>query len=132
MTYSVTKDLETGNALIDSEHRQLFAAINDLMDACSSGHGRDRMQSTAEFLKSYVAKHFSHEEELQANAKYPDYPRHKQFHDNYKKQLFATVNTISTAGANIATLAELTKVVGVLVSHIRVEDKKLAAHLKNH
>ena len=33
MKYELTKDLETGNALIDSEHRQLFAAINNLMHA---------------------------------------------------------------------------------------------------
>ena len=33
MRYEMTKDLETGNALIDSEHRQLFKAVNDLLDA---------------------------------------------------------------------------------------------------
>lgn len=40
MRYEMTKDLETGNALIDSEHRQLFKAVNDLLDACSQGKGR--------------------------------------------------------------------------------------------
>lgn len=39
MKYELTKDLETGNALIDSEHRQLFAAINNLMDACAQAKG---------------------------------------------------------------------------------------------
>ena len=39
MRYEMTKDLETGNALIDSEHRQLFKAVNDLLDACSQGKG---------------------------------------------------------------------------------------------
>ena len=34
MKYELTQELVTGNALIDSEHRQLFAAINDLLDAC--------------------------------------------------------------------------------------------------
>ena len=28
MAYQMTKDLETGNTLIDTEHRQLFDAIN--------------------------------------------------------------------------------------------------------
>ena len=31
MVYQFTKDLETGNASIDSEHRQLIQAINDLL-----------------------------------------------------------------------------------------------------
>ena len=35
MAYQFTKDLETGNALIDSQHKQLIQAINDLLDACS-------------------------------------------------------------------------------------------------
>ena len=39
MKYELTKELETGNSIIDSEHRELFAAINRLMDACSVGNG---------------------------------------------------------------------------------------------
>lgn len=79
MKYELTPDLLTGNALIDSEHRQLFAAINDLMDACSQGKGRDKILSTAKFLTGYVAKHFGDEEQLQMRSKYPNYPAHKQF-----------------------------------------------------
>lgn len=56
--YKVTPDLETGNDLIDSEHRMLFDAINDLMDACSSGQGRNKIGETADFLADYVDKHF--------------------------------------------------------------------------
>lgn len=40
MKYEVTKELETGNALIDSEHRQLFQMVNNLQDACAQGKGR--------------------------------------------------------------------------------------------
>ena len=65
MKYELTKDLETGNALIDSEHRQLFAVINKLMDACSQGKGRDQIASTVQYLNDYVSKHFSDEEQLQ-------------------------------------------------------------------
>lgn len=40
MKYEVTKDLETGNSIIDGEHRELFRAVNSLMDACGKGQGR--------------------------------------------------------------------------------------------
>ena len=33
--YKITKDLETGNQLIDTQHVQLFDAVNNLLDACS-------------------------------------------------------------------------------------------------
>ncbi len=130
MKYELTKDLETGNALIDSEHRQLFAVINKLMDACSQGKGRDQIASTVQYLNDYVSKHFSDEEQLQIKSKYPGYPGHKQFHDGYKRNLLQATNEILTSGATIASLSKLNQVVSILVTHIRLEDKKIAAHVK--
>lgn len=130
MRYELTEDLITGNALIDSEHKQLFNAINDLMDACASGQGRDHIMKTVDFLNGYVARHFSDEEGLQVSGKYPDYPNHKAFHDGYKRQLQQTTQELLNDGATVKSLAKLNQVAGVLVSHIRVEDRKLAKHLK--
>lgn len=73
MRYELTPELMTGNALIDSEHRQLFAAVNSLMDACSQGQGRAQIQKTVQFLNDYVIKHFQDEERLQVQNKYPSY-----------------------------------------------------------
>ena len=50
MRYELTKDLETGNATIDREHRELFDAVNKLMDACGSGKGRASLEPTMKFL----------------------------------------------------------------------------------
>ena len=72
--------METGNDLIDSEHRTLFDAINDLMDACSSGQGRSKIGETADFLADYVDKHFADEEDLQRKNHYPHYQQHHNFH----------------------------------------------------
>ena len=71
MRYELTQDLLTGNQLIDSEHRQLFDAINALMDACAQGAGRTKISETVQFLNSYVNKHFGDEEKLQVQSKYP-------------------------------------------------------------
>ena len=130
MKYELTKDLETGNTLIDSEHCQLFAAVNSLMDACQTGQGRSKIESTAKFLDEYVKKHFGDEEKLQKSSKYPAYTTHKLFHDNYIRQLDGVCRIILKEGATIANLSRLNYQVGVLVNHIRTEDKKLAAHLK--
>ena len=54
MVYQFTKDLETGNAAIDSEHRQLIQAINDLLSACSSGKGRGELEKTTHFLSRRI------------------------------------------------------------------------------
>lgn len=130
MHYEVTPDLVTGNNLIDSEHRQLFAAVNDLMDACSRGEGRAKIENTVRFLIDYVAKHFRDEEDLQVRSKYPAYPTHKVFHDGYRRQLSDTAQELLQQGPTVKALGDLNRVVGVLVSHIRTEDKRLAKHVK--
>lgn len=130
MKYELTKDLETGNAMIDSEHRQLFDAVNKLMDACGSGHGREKIEPTLRFLVDYVDKHFAHEEQLQQQAKYPEFATHKMFHENYKRKLREIGAAIPMTGPSVGDLANLNAHVGVLISHIRVADKKLGAFLK--
>lgn len=130
MKYELTKDLETGNTLIDNEHKELLKTVNNLMDACSQGKGRDQIASTSQFLTSYVSKHFADEERLQQQSKYPAYTAHKAFHEKYKRDLASVVQEINANGATIATLGKLNQTIGVLVNHIRTEDKKLAAHIK--
>ena len=128
--YELTADLMTGNALIDSEHKQLFSAINDLMDACSQGKGREKILSTAQFLQNYVDKHFGDEEGLQVKSQYPNYPVHKQFHEGYKRQLKDTMKVLELEGPTVKALGALNQIVGVLLSHIRTEDKRLARHVR--
>ena len=132
MTYELTQDLMTGNALIDSEHRQLFAAVNNLMTACSQGKGRDQIQQTVTFLSNYVVKHFQDEERLQAQSNYPNYPAHKQFHDGYRRQLAQVSQELLQEGPTVKALGDLNRVVAVLISHIRTEDKRLARHSKEN
>lgn len=129
MRYELTKDLETGNALIDSEHRELFRAVNDLMDACSQGKGREKIEETINFLSSYVGKHFKDEESLQTQTGYPGYAAHRQFHENYKRELNQAARAL-IADQGIAALGRLNQSIAVLVNHIRVEDKKVAQHVK--
>lgn len=129
MRYEVTKDLETGNALIDSEHRELFKMVNNLQDACTRGQGRSQVETAAKFLVDYVKKHFGDEQNLQISVKYPGYLAHKNFHENYISQISAAADTILARNADIASLAELNRMIGLLIAHIRTEDKKLAAFI---
>lgn len=132
MKYELTADLLTGNTLIDSEHKELFAAVNRLMDACSQGKGRDKLQQTVQFLNQYVGKHFSDEERLQVTSKYPSYTTHKQFHEGYKRQMMDITQVIVREGPTVKALGDLNRIVAILLSHIRTEDKRLAGFLKAH
>lgn len=130
MKYELTKDLESGNVMIDREHRELFQAINRLMDACSQGKGRSAIEGTVKFLLDYVDRHFAHEEQLQKTNSYPGLTAHRMFHENYKMKLRQIANNILAHETTIADLSTLNSHVAVLISHIKLEDKKLGAFLQ--
>lgn len=132
MAYAFTKDLETGNALIDSEHRQLIDAINGLLDACAKGQGRAEIEKTLVFLSDYVIKHFGDEETLQLKSKYPDYANHKTYHEGFKKTVAAIVAEFRAGGATIPLVAKTNSSIAQwLISHIKREDVKVANHVKS-
>ncbi len=127
--YEFTKKLETGNTVIDREHRELLEAVNKLLAACSEGKGRASMDETIKFLNNYVNQHFSHEEQLQKRSSYPGLAAHRAFHEKYKQTLKEITSQISASGPTIAELGKLNKHISVLLSHITTEDKKLGAFL---
>lgn len=129
--YEFTPNLETGNTIIDKEHRELIDAVNKLLDACGSGNALDEVNKTVKFLNDYVNKHFTHEEQLQQQSKYPNYMGHKAFHDGYKKTLSEITNTIAKSGASVGELMKLNGHIALLITHIKTEDKKLGAYLNS-
>ncbi len=129
--YELTTDLLTGHNLIDAQHKELFKAINDLMDACAGGKGRAQLESTYNFLKNYIAKHFSDEEKLQKAEAYPDYSRHYNIHEEYKKFFAKSGQELLTNGATVKALADLNMAVATLINHVKLEDKKVAAYIKS-
>lgn len=130
--YYMTPDIETGNDLIDSEHIQIFDTVNELLDACSNGNGRDKITETAEFLEGYVSKHFSDEEALQRKCQYPNMEKHLKFHVKYKKDVADFVDKMKKDGATVQTLGELNALAGALINHIRHEDKRLATYIREN
>ena len=131
MKYELTKDLESGNAIIDGEHRELFRAVNTLMDACGKGQGRAALEPAIKFLMDYVNKHFAHEEQLQVKSNYPGMAAHKQFHEKYKSKLWEIAGKIPRRRAQRGGRGGASNGhIAVLVSHIKTEDKRLGMFLK--
>lgn len=125
-----SKEIETGNQLIDSEHKELFAKINAFLEACSQGKGRAEILNTLEFLKQYTAIHFSHEEKLLRESGYPDYTRHKQLHVLFNQSVDKIEKKFKAEGATIALVGEINQNIGNwLVAHIKAEDMKFGKFL---
>jgi hemerythrin len=130
-TFNWDKSLEVGNELIDSEHKELIRAINEFFDAVATKGGQDKLQATLRFLNDYTIKHFSDEEGLQRQYKYPNYPAHHEFHEGYKKIVRDTMHEFISKGASDELIAKAKHDVGeVIINHIKTEDIKLAAFIR--
>ena len=131
MAYLFTPDLATGNTLIDEQHKKLFAAINALMTACSTGQGRAELAKTTKFLYDYTSTHFSDEEKLQMQYRYPDYVNHHRSHEEFKKVVADFSKQLEAQGPTIALVAQVnTAIGGWLNTHIKSQDTKVAAHIR--
>jgi len=131
MAYTWTQELATGVESIDDQHKQLFKAINDLLEACFSGTGHTKLDSTVQFLIDYTEKHFSDEEKLQQQYNYPKYPHHKKLHDAFDRTVREIADQLKKEGANAALLRKVNSSIGDwLVNHIKDEDKLFAAHIR--
>ena len=126
-----TKDLETGNTQIDSEHKQLIKAADDLIQACGKGKGRDEISKAVDFLSNYTKTHFAHEELLQVKYKLPEYETHKAWHKAYVKDIEELAAKLKAEGATIAMVSAVNAKIGVLLTHIKTMDVNLAKHIKN-
>lgn len=132
MAFVWTKDLETGNLQIDTEHQQLIQALNKLLSACSSGKGREEIGNTMDFLSQYTKTHFAHEELLQIQSRYPDFTNHKKYHTEFIKVVNDLSARLKADGTSIQLVGEINQRLGDwLVNHIKREDRKVAAHIQS-
>jgi hemerythrin len=129
--YAFTPDLATGNNMIDSQHKELIKAIDDLLTACNSGQGRAQLEPTLKFLSDYTAKHFGDEEALQLQYKYPDFANHKCLHEGFKQVVKDLGAQLCKEGPTITLVGKVnSEIGGWLIKHIKREDVKVAAHIK--
>ncbi len=124
-------NLSIGVGLIDSQHRQLCDAIDNLLDACKAGKGRNEIISTINFLYDYTKKHFSEEEALQKKSGYPKYEEHKKLHDGFILQLIQIKDDIIANGITITTVSTVNMLLlNWLLNHIKKVDKELAEYVQ--
>jgi hemerythrin len=123
--------VKTGHEMIDEQHKQLFAAVNGLLRACRENKGNDELTRSLNFLSDYTIKHFFDEEQVQLKCKYPDYPAHKQLHENFKATVRDLKVQLIMKGPSEALINDVRAKIGDwLVTHIKGNDIKLGAYIQ--
>lgn len=130
MNYIWTSKLETGNTRIDTQHKTLLSAFNNLVTASQTGLGRKELFSTVDFLVEYTKQHFSEEEALQLKYQYPKYEFHRTQHQNFTQTVLEICEKLKQEGATLQLLSRVNQEMGDwLIHHILTEDKDLANYI---
>ncbi|HQJ74397.1 MAG TPA: bacteriohemerythrin [Bacteroidota bacterium] len=124
-------DLETENLLIDSQHKEIFNRVNNLISAISIGKGKEETRKILSFLSSYVVYHFEAEENYMKISEYSDLDIHIMEH----KQFINEINNIrsdfeTNEDSSFITEILLNKLYDWLINHIGIADKQFAKYLK--
>jgi hemerythrin len=121
--------LETGNLMVDGQHRELFAAVNELHDAIHDHNDIAVLGGILYRLQRYTAVHFGDEEGLMADVAYPDLERHHGLHLQLAEQTSSLASKYLsgelTLGITLATFLR-----DWLTHHIGEEDRRLAEHIR--
>jgi hemerythrin len=122
--------LITGYKVIDDEHRQVFEAVDALMDALRHGYGDHEVKSTLKSLEDYASSHFRHEEALMQERHYPDLSAHVDAHVAFTGRLGELREVLRQSGASKALAVQTLQTIGkLLMQDIETHDRKLAGFL---
>ena len=131
MAYQWDSTLESGYEKVDKQHKQLVAAVNNLMEASSSGKGDAAVMETLDFLTGYAVKHFADEEKLQVDYEYPDYLNHKKIHDEFKGVVGELTQRVAREGPTAELINVVSSTIGAwLLNHIKGDDFRMATFVK--
>jgi hemerythrin len=129
-----TKDLAVGVGTIDSQHKELFRRINDLLISIKEKRCRSEIDGTIRFLDEYARFHFSEEERRMEQAGYDGLAEHKKYHSVYLRNIeelkqLAAQPRIQGASYELSVTTNQV-VVDWIVDHIMKIDRKFGEFVR--
>ena len=121
---------EVGNALVDSEHKEIFRMVDRLLEDDFEGRS-DKIKTVISFLADYVVRHFDHEEDLMDKSNYPKKDGHVKQHRDFVKKVGEFVAQIADGVDSIQLSLSVNEViVDWLAEHVMISDKAMIEHYK--
>jgi hemerythrin len=129
-----TEKLATGISSIDSQHKELFKRINNLVIAIKEHRCKSEIDNTIKFLDDYAKVHFSAEEKHMQEANYDGLGEQREDHRKYLATLAELKEQASqprVQGSSYDLSATTNQVVvDWIVDHILKIDMKFGEFLK--
>jgi diguanylate cyclase (GGDEF)-like protein/PAS domain S-box-containing protein/hemerythrin-like metal-binding protein len=119
---------ESGDALIDEQHRALFCAVNDLLNAILCSRPDAEVGALIDIVMQDVVEHSIDEEAIITRAGFPGAAEHAESH----QQLFERAQVlIDRFRSDNLAIGELFQFLAndVIARHLLAEDREFFAHL---
>ena len=133
MTFKWSPALAVGVKEIDSQHKELFKKVNDLLIAMRNSKGKEEIKETLRFMEEYTIKHFATEEKIMENYKYPGLEEQKIQHHAFMKRIHKMKSEYKIKGitSHLVILVE-TKICEWLIKHTGDLDQKIGEYLRKN
>jgi len=121
-----------GDTLVDMQHQEIFALVNNLVRTCEDGSNTEKLGETLNFLADYAVRHFIDEEALLLKHNYPEYAKHSTMHKGFKATVDELVQRFKEGGASVALSNKINNfAVRWLINHIQKEDIKIREYIRS-
>ncbi len=125
--------LETGEAAIDAQHRELFVRLDRLLEASHEGRSAAEIDGLLQFLGRYIVEHFGAEERLMTEAGYPDIESHRREHEWFVQEYGIMYREFKQEGPRLAFVIRVSNRVATWFrEHIFKTDRVMAAWIREH
>lgn len=123
--YTWSVKYNTGNFVIDHQHKQLLLLINNLREVCQQVEFQPTLLNIIfEEVTNYTQYHFKTEEEMMNSVNYSGIEAHKELHRDFVEKL-VQFKIHAKSGTAYIDLAFCQFLKDWLIGHIAVEDPKI-------
>lgn len=124
------ESLKLGIDTIDTQHREIFDAINKLMASFDEGKEKESVYEVLEFIEAYVHKHFSTEEFYLKKYNYPEADLHIKMHKAFSDKLTEYKTHYKRTGLTRLAALEMNNIlIQWWNNHISKTDFKYISHI---
>lgn len=124
--------MSVGIPEIDHDHKRFIFLVNDLNRSIVARWSLSGIKQRLQFIIEDAEQHFSHEEMLLLEWKYPDLESHAMRHEQIMQELHSVRENSISYGLELEWIEVGLKIKGILIDHIVIDDMKYAEFYRSN
>nr|WP_300003594.1 diguanylate cyclase [Tissierella sp.] len=115
------KSWDSGEKIIDLEHRNIFSILSKFMHASVKNEGKEEIVKNLDRILHLLKEHFTYEERVLEKIEYENVKEHKQIHKQILEKAYRLKNNLIRDEINLRDVQEI-MFHDIVVGHILKED----------